>query len=56
MLYAFLKNDPGEEGSGISEEEIRKLSQQFSLVVRKDGNERGIYPSSWIILHNKTEK
>jgi ubiquinone/menaquinone biosynthesis C-methylase UbiE len=55
MLYAFLKNHPGAEGSGIDEEEIMKLTQQFLLIDRKDGRERDIRSSTWIILRKKTE-
>jgi cyclopropane fatty-acyl-phospholipid synthase-like methyltransferase len=55
MLYAFLKINTEDEGSGIDEEEIMKLSKMYLMVYRKDGSERGIRPSTWMIFRNKGE-
>lgn len=52
MLYTFLKTDPRQSGSGIDDTEIQKISQTLSLVERKDGSERGIRPSTWLIFRN----
>lgn len=52
MLYTFLKTDPNQTGTGIDEADIRLISQSLNLIERKDGSERGIRPSTWLIFRN----
>jgi cyclopropane fatty-acyl-phospholipid synthase-like methyltransferase len=53
MVYAFLNSDPNNETSGIDEQDIHLISQKLRLIDRKDGSERGIRPSTWLIFRNK---
>jgi cyclopropane fatty-acyl-phospholipid synthase-like methyltransferase len=56
MLYAFLKTDPQSESSGVDEQEIHKISQRLNLINRKDGSERGLRPSTWVIFRKEIKQ
>lgn len=52
LIYAWLDND--ENGtSGITESDIKALSKYLALIHRKDGSERGLYPSVWLTFERK---
>ena len=50
LLYSFITSSPNTFGPGASEEDINFIIQHLRLVGRKDGNERGIRPSTWLTL------
>ncbi len=47
LLYVFMTSGP-EFTPGVSEEDIRFITQNLHLVERKDSTERGIRPSAWL--------
>jgi cyclopropane fatty-acyl-phospholipid synthase-like methyltransferase len=50
LIYLFLRL-PGEQVStGITETELREILNEYHLVTRKDGLERGIRESTWLTL------
>jgi 2-polyprenyl-3-methyl-5-hydroxy-6-metoxy-1,4-benzoquinol methylase len=52
MAYVFFRN-PGEVGPGLIEEDVQALSDRFQLIDRQDGSERGVRPSTWLLLQKK---
>ncbi len=49
LIYAHRKPQ-GAEGAGITEEDIRRLADEFRLTQRRDGFERAKRPSSWLMF------
>ena len=52
MLYAFLRY-PDQQAIGLSETDIQHLLDNFRIVSRQDGTERGQRPSAWFIFESK---
>jgi 2-polyprenyl-3-methyl-5-hydroxy-6-metoxy-1,4-benzoquinol methylase len=52
MLYAFVCQTD-QQSIGILEADINNLMEQFRLVYRKDGTERGQRASAWFIFGRK---
>jgi len=50
LVYLFFKSHPDRGGPGVSEIDIRFVTQVLQLVERKDSTERGIRPSAWLTL------
>jgi len=50
LLYLFFKSHPDGAGPGVSETDIRFITQKLQLIERKDSTERGIHPSAWFTL------
>lgn len=47
LLYGFLKQNH-QKSAGISQEDLDLLSSNINLVNRKEGSERGQFPSIWL--------
>ncbi len=47
LLYAFVKSDPHQEGSGLTPEDLCRLQQVLHLEWRQDGFDRAERPSAW---------
>jgi cyclopropane fatty-acyl-phospholipid synthase-like methyltransferase len=55
LVYVFF-TDSDEEGSGVSEAEIKKLKERLELEWRQNGTERGRRPSAWLQFCRPLEK
>ena len=52
LLYAFLKTDAAQPGTGLAETDIDSISAQLTLISRQDGfDRRG--PSAWFLFQNQ---
>lgn len=54
LLYTFIKNEHEEAGPGITEADIRFISENLCIVDRKDGTERFVRPSVWLTIKRCT--
>jgi 2-polyprenyl-3-methyl-5-hydroxy-6-metoxy-1,4-benzoquinol methylase len=50
LLYAFLRTSSDGSGPGVTDTDIRFITQNLNLLDRKDSTERGIRPSVWFTL------
>lgn len=55
LLYAFFK-DPGEDGSGLTPDDLKLLAASLELEERVDGTERGLRTSSWFTYRLRAEQ
>lgn len=53
LMYGFFKHRE-DSGPGLVITDIDRLEENFRLVDRQDGTERGIRPSAWFKFQNKT--
>jgi len=47
LLYVFFKSQDGEQGPGVTENDMTNLSKILKLTHRMDGTERGLRQSAW---------
>jgi SAM-dependent methyltransferase len=47
LLYAFWQESGSGRNTGLTESDLKSLTQLFTLVDRQDGSERGRRPSTW---------
>jgi SAM-dependent methyltransferase len=52
LLYSFLK-PAGSPAPGMSPDEQEEIEDQFNLLWRSDGTERGLRPSAWFQFQKK---
>jgi cyclopropane fatty-acyl-phospholipid synthase-like methyltransferase len=50
LLYLFFTSTNGSYCPGVTDEDIRFITQTLRMIERKDGTERGIHPSAWLTL------
>ncbi len=56
LIYAFCE-EPGDTGSGITQDDIQAISQYLTLLDRENGTERGRRPSVWMtFVQNNIDK
>ncbi len=52
LMYAFFK-DQSQGGTGLVDADLEALSENFRLINREDGTERGKRPSAWFTYQHK---
>ncbi len=55
LLYLFMKSSPDGPGPGATEADLRFITQNLTLVQRRDSTERGVRPSAWLTLQKKSQ-
>jgi 2-polyprenyl-3-methyl-5-hydroxy-6-metoxy-1,4-benzoquinol methylase len=54
LVYMFLKTSPDSTGSGASEADLSFITEKLQLIDRQDGTERGLQPSTWLMLQKRS--
>jgi len=55
LLYGFFKPSPLHASSGLVEEDIDRISSQFSLLSRRDGFDKRQRPSAWFLFQKRNQ-
>ena len=55
LLYAFTREEDQGDGRGLSQAEIDSMAHRLKLVYRKDGSERGRWPSVWLQFEKEAQ-
>ena len=50
LMYGFLKSDPLQTGSGLSEADIGLMTSRLTLLSRQDGLDKREKPSTWFLF------
>ena len=53
LMYGFLKSDPLQTGTGLSQPDLDQITSHLALVSRRDGVDRGDRPSAWFLYQKQ---